>query len=530
VNSTAGDPTRSGRPRWLRGLFRILLATVALLALIEIVTRLLTGDWQVVDKPDSRGFDPQEPYIVPADPLSAGLTTRIFDSGAHEVQIPPKDGRQRVVLFGGSNTRLLPEAFLQALLDERGAPQRFEVFNLGRHGYGSGRERVLFEQALVLQPDVVFLYSGHNEFVEEQYRDAVMRSREDWGRSASDTLRKLKAVDTLVSELRSAAQKTRTAADAEVDAYATHFATFTRADLDRVYAAFRENLTAICRLGRQAGTRVILATVVRNMFHTPLVSKSGLQPGSAEEQAFDQLHAQAVARIPPRYSDGLLPRISLAVFDWGLQTGEWWEEFYRPAVGNPVGAPDWPQPAASALDEAARLAALWTQVPVAKGALWTPPALWSKRTRRIIDTMCAVHAGSPTTGEREALESAAADLTRAVALAPGHAAARFELALGLAALGAERSRVAQLLDEAGDLDWAPIGGNCRINDIVRDVARSVEGVELLDADALFRSRAANGVLDYGVLMDANHLQAGAKLLLLDDLAAMVAGRVAAPER
>jgi hypothetical protein len=110
-----------------------------------------------------------------------------------------------------------------------------------------------------------------------------------------------------------------------------------------------------------------------------------------------------------------------------------------------------------------------------------------------------------------------------------HAGARFALALCLRAEGEDPARVVRLLDEEADLDWAPVGGNVRINDIVREVARSVAGTELLDEDALFRARSVDGLVDFQVIMDANHLHAGAKFLLLQDLAALLLGRAPSDE-
>ena len=476
-------------------------------------------------QPESRGFDPGEKYLVRGSNPADGVQTHIFDGGSHEVQIPPKDGRTRVVMFGGSNTKLLPGEFLQLLLDQRGAPQQYEVINLGRHGYGSARERLLFDQATVLQPDVVFIYSGHNEFVEEQFRSTVAATKDDWTRKAIESLRQLKTVDLLASEVKHTAKEAEPggAAAADTDAFAQYFTTFTPADRDRIYDAFRENLTAMCRQGREHGARVIVGTSVRNMFYTPILSKTGLRPDGPEQVLFDKLWEQAVARIPARFTDGVLPHIDVAVYDWGLQTGQWWEEFYKPAAAGPLAAPAFPQPSADALATVAQLSKSWTKVPLAEGALWTPPALWSRRTRRLLDTMSAVHEARLTPAEKESLDGAAERLGRAVKLAPEHAGAHFLLALCLSLTGGDEQRVAQLLDEAGDLDWAPIGANGRINTIIRDVAHAVDGVELLDADALFRARAPDGIIDYQIIMDANHLQPGARLLLLDDLTKLLLG-------
>src|SRR5262245_23258957 len=183
----ARQPDAPGAPRaplripWPRRLALGLLAAGGVLAAVEGAARLCGPPWQPVVEPQSRGFDPAEPYLVKtAETPDGGRTTHLFDGGQHELQIPPKGQRKRVLLLGGSNTRLLPEAFLQKLLNEPGGTDEYEVINLGRHGYGSERERLLFEQALVLEPDVLFVYSGHNEFVEKEYRAKLGSAQGDW--------------------------------------------------------------------------------------------------------------------------------------------------------------------------------------------------------------------------------------------------------------------------------------------------------------------------------------------------------------
>jgi hypothetical protein len=493
------------------------------LAAIEGSVRLFGAPWRPVHKPESRGFDPAEPYLVKTgDAPDAGHTTHLFDGGEHELQIPPKGARKRVLLMGGSNTRLLPEAFLQELLNASGAPDQYEVINLGRHGYGSERERLLFEQALALEPDVVFLYSGHNEFIEKEYRAKVEGREGEWIRKATETLRDLKTVDLVASEMRRAGKEA--VPDASAHSFEQFFAAYTTAQRDAVYDAFRDNLTAICRLGHERGVRVVLGTNVRNMFQAPTISRSDLPKDSEELRSFRELYARGLQAIPSRFTDGVLPGNAISTFDWGLQAGEWWEEFYRPPAEGQDVAPEYPQLRPEVMDAAAALCARWTRAPVAEGALWTPPALWTKRAHQVVSALAAAHAGRPDTDEGAALDAAVADLSRATELAPGHAGARFALALCLLSQGADPARVVRLLDEAADLDWAPLVGNVRINDIVREVARGVEGTELLDADALFRGRTRDGLVDYQVIMDANHLHPGAKLLLLQDLATLVLGR------
>jgi len=118
-------------------------------------------------------------------------------------------------------------------------------------------------------------------------------------------------------------------------------------------------------------------------------------------------------------------------------------------------------------------------------------------------------------GDRELREGrfvrAARYLERAVALVPEHAATQF--ALGQALEGAGRfEEAAAAYEAAADRDASPIRRTSAINRAIREVAAE-ERVPLVDVDALFRQRSANGLVGLEWIEDYVHpTRAGHELI------------------
>jgi hypothetical protein len=87
------------------------------------------------------------------------------------------EGTQRVFFFGGSSvrggSRLGAEeeapGLLEARLLDRGL--HAEVVNLGRGGLDSDPIRVILEQSLAFEPDLLVLYLGHNDLGNVIFQD-----------------------------------------------------------------------------------------------------------------------------------------------------------------------------------------------------------------------------------------------------------------------------------------------------------------------------------------------------------------------
>ncbi len=96
-----------------------------------------------------------------------------FNVQSFPAEKPP--GTTRIVCLGGSTTYGRPYAdatsfagWLRAWLPAAAPDRGWEVINAGGISYASYRVRVVLDELLQYDPDVVVLYTGHNEFLEER--------------------------------------------------------------------------------------------------------------------------------------------------------------------------------------------------------------------------------------------------------------------------------------------------------------------------------------------------------------------------
>jgi hypothetical protein len=534
------EPTRPAFARLARAVRAVaysLLPLAILLLVLEVVLRLAgLGD------PDARlgiarGFDRSARYLVPDADVPGAWRTQMFDGDSREVFIPPRDGRVRVLLFGGSNTIAFPERLLAELLGRARPQPGWELVNLGRPGYGSERVSILLEQAMVLEPDIVLIYSGHNEFVE---RGFAMELAEAWGPPGAEDLaramQRLRTVNVLTDLLAarstpageaSAAPHTRPGDDAEPGADAegrpeTHAAareTFFNLSYEQTllfYDVYRDNLTAMCRTARQHGAQVMLCTVVGNMLSQPAVAanpRNVLLEDKLRRHTY--LVDRALRRLPGRTVDGLMPLpggrppIRPHWYDWGQQI---------PGTEGTAGPRDSDRPPPPRLRQ--------LKPPFAGGPFWADPSGWSDEVHALVRTLAQFHARKLTADERHALEEARALLEEALTLMPQDSLSTY--ALGLCQyLAGDDARAVQLFREAARLDLAPNRGNDITNDIVRRLGASLPDVLVVDVEAIVAGACPSGLIGYELMVDSCHLHAATLPLLMESL---VPGLLALAER
>ena len=111
-------------------------------------------------------------------------------------------GTRRVFVLGGSTTQGRPfatetsfAAWLELQLRAAAPADRFEVVNVGGVSYASYRVAGILDEVLGHRPDAIVLYTGHNEFLEEQSYRATRSSGNaaaDWLASRSALARRLR--------------------------------------------------------------------------------------------------------------------------------------------------------------------------------------------------------------------------------------------------------------------------------------------------------------------------------------------------
>ncbi|MBI82632.1 MAG: hypothetical protein CMJ81_05500 [Planctomycetaceae bacterium] len=166
-------------PVWKKTLYGIIVGVMAL-ALLELVL-LMVGVKTVLETADpSRGFsglasvftEDQEQGVFTSDPRQVPRNLGTFSSQQFLIDKPPEG--LRLFCIGGSSAMGFPRgaaasfhAVLGELLESSLPARRVETINAAGMSYASHRLRFVADEILHYQPDILIIYSGHNEFVEK---------------------------------------------------------------------------------------------------------------------------------------------------------------------------------------------------------------------------------------------------------------------------------------------------------------------------------------------------------------------------
>ena len=191
-----------------------------------------------------------------------GRLAAVGQMGEHFFVEPAPVNRYRVVFVGASTVqgfphprRLAAASFLQAMLVDAWPEREVEVVNLGITSIASFAVAQVVEDALVLPPDLVVVYTGHNEFYGLYGAGRYQRLKY--------FLRQLHLthlVDGLIGSIGTRDEPTdlikMAAARGEVPLHSS----------DRVTAEqnLRDNLQRVSRLCERAQVPLVLCTIVAN--------------------------------------------------------------------------------------------------------------------------------------------------------------------------------------------------------------------------------------------------------------------------
>lgn len=456
--------------------------------------------------PLSRGFDARAAYLTPSEETPGGWRTNISDGRWAETEIPPKSERLRVLLFGGSNTQGFPTPYLEAVLNYNAPDPGYEVINLGREGYGSERVRILVQQAHVLEPDIVLIYSGHNEFIEMGF---AMELRQRWRHpllmSMGHWLSQRRTVNVMVSLVeRVSNDGAAQAPEPRVRGRNVAFRDMNYEHTLVFYNVYRSNLRSMIHNARGMGAEVLISTVVSNMLWPPV--SAAVDPGMLTDTRRDlgRLKQQAARLIPLRLGSGFVqttgmpPAIRLRPGHWGLALLD--EDLAE-------------RRAAAVERDPPQLRALLG--PLAGRDLLPDPSMWLPEVETLLRTTAAFHERMLSPEEREDLQTARELLERAVTLGPDDPISSFQLAWCLYLLGEDDTRAVQLFRDAAVYDRAPTNGNDLTNAIVMDLAGENPEVAFVDTEAYFRADSPSGLIGYEIMLDQCHLHPAARTHLVD---------------
>ncbi len=500
-----------------RGVGRTLFFAIAPLVLLLGLGELLVW-WLVPTEAQSggslsRGFDRHESYLLPQEGAGGGWQTAMFDRG-EEIVIPPRDDRIRILLFGGSNTQRFSGDLLEQRFDALGPKGRYEVVNLGREGYGSERVSILVEQAMVLEPDVVVIYSGHNEFIERGFRAEVEDSLPPM-LSPLGELRVARWLMNLFDRGKENGRETpsRGSGPEPWEMAYPQFAEIVWPETQRYMDAFENNLERIVDISTEAGALVLLCTPVGNHLSPPFVSTLARETPPLVREILEQDLAQARALLPKRFLAAVSPPLRVRARDWDpFQDGLKREAALfmgRQKVAVPL------RPLSGVLAELPS----WLERPDQTGTwtLWPPPALWMDKVFDLVEAISDVHHPALTSQETMAVQEALQRYRSIVDRHPDHPRALFMVGLCALVLGrSEESR--EHLEAAARFDRAPRRAGESVYERIRSVSRNRESVTLMDAADIFARRSPDGIVGYEVMADHCHLHPGAEALLMEDLA------------
>ena len=259
------------------------LTFVLFFALLEGVGRVIETVRPAVPVDYGLGFDSSSRIFDVDDAAPGWRTTRASKQSFFRKQrftARKSDGTLRLAAIGGSSVNFLNSELLvlarRLVKANPGRWQRAEVVNAGGLSYGSHRLVPIFAEVLEYEPDVVLLYTGHNEFEEVEQLNLAQSAAADLERGLARHSALVRVLRGLSSSAQAAVLATqhnaRILSEFPPRGRAwTH--PFTREDEEERMAVYERNLGIMARLAREAGVPLVIGTVPSNLVR-PLVGEA----------------------------------------------------------------------------------------------------------------------------------------------------------------------------------------------------------------------------------------------------------------
>jgi tetratricopeptide (TPR) repeat protein len=245
-----------------------------------------------------------------------------------EFSAKKRPGTFRIFCFGGSSTYGRPyrcdtafPRWIELILNSSGCDLDFEVINMGGISYASYRVVNLVREVLEsdYHPDLLIVYSGHNEFLEKWTRDRLdSRGRPYSIRMFLDRFRLVSLLRTAVFSPRTQPADTPPSMDAEVDAILDRAAGldyYVRNDEQRanILGQYERSLERVVEMAGSHGIPVLLVTMVSNLRDfSPFKSSHSDGLTAAEEIQWDSLYALGCSRMESGNTDEALDLLTRA--------------------------------------------------------------------------------------------------------------------------------------------------------------------------------------------------------------------------
>ena len=188
---------------------------------------------------------------------------------ARPFRLPRPAGLYRIVVVGGSTVAGFPyppelafPRLLEIILRAQKLDREFEVLNAGITAINSFSEADLVEQSLACQPDLIVIYTGHNEFVGPGGVGSTSGGASPGLCPALYALRRTRTFQTLAAWLRPRASDSRPLLDQLPGDLKM---SLDSAKFHRAEDCFRSNLQRAVRAAGRAGVPALLTTPIANV-------------------------------------------------------------------------------------------------------------------------------------------------------------------------------------------------------------------------------------------------------------------------
>ncbi|HEX73301.1 MAG TPA: SGNH/GDSL hydrolase family protein [Candidatus Hydrogenedentes bacterium] len=268
---------------WGKTVLFSLLPLALLLAALEGAARLAERGRPPLPADPGLGFNPDSRLFVPSPEEPGVLITNPDKAASFKEQrflMPKPDRHFRIFMLGGSSVNYIDlELTLLAwelTLRYPGAC-RVEIINCGGLAYGSHRLVAIAAEVMHYEPDLILIYSGHNEFEElEQFqaaRIAYLPLQRVLGRFALYRFERDRAALWRIA----AAQRDRNRRileNPEADYMSGARHVYTPEEVADRMRQYERNLSIILSLCRDHGVPVIIGTMASNLWKPGLATEA----------------------------------------------------------------------------------------------------------------------------------------------------------------------------------------------------------------------------------------------------------------
>lgn len=279
-SDTASSPQDRPRASLPKTILLIIIPVLAGLGLLETAARFHEVWHPPLTVDIGQGFTGQSRLFVPEPGNPAMMVTNPHKTVSFRAQTfrrekPPRTFR--IFALGGSSVNYLDYEFpllAQRLAGTLPGIDAAEIINCGGLSYGSHRLVLVAREVLGYQPDLVMVYSGHNEF-EELDQLAIARRETVWlqemlSHSALYRFIRDRVAARRLRAIEEARRRQEALAESSPDTGKTWNYVYTDTQKEARMRAYRANLAAIIEACRDARVPIVIGTVPSNLMRPNL--------------------------------------------------------------------------------------------------------------------------------------------------------------------------------------------------------------------------------------------------------------------